>query len=292
MLTSMTGQEAISELSNLRGNLLAQVAKPIQLPEPGFALDLAARAGSEVRTFKHIHQMSMTHRENFVQSSQIKHLYLLDGFLALVEAGNPVALYGVARSMFELNAFLHEIQTRLQDVLLRLDDRNWKPLGEKYFGLIVRARFATTHPEFRELLIKNGVSAARLKPFNISNCIEGLIADAGYHDAKERYDTLCDFVHHNLASSSVSNSGSGLTDVARSAGGGEVRSTEGKLTVTQYEYPVQGKAERAVDDLAPGFLKDSRACIGWINAIPESPFPRQMVAAVTGTPTGMPMPER
>ncbi|MCX5044670.1 hypothetical protein OG921_16000 [Aldersonia sp. NBC_00410] len=288
MATSSTGGESpVTELIALRGRLIGQVGRSIQLPEPGFTLDLANRAESDVRAFKHIHQTCMLHRENFVAANQIKHLYLIDGFLTLIEAQNPVALYGVARSMVELSAFLHEISTRLQDVVLRLDDRNWKPLGEKFFGLIVRARFATTHPQFRALLAAEGLTPTRLKPFNIGNCIDGLTTEPDHQDAKTRYASLCDFVHHNLSSSSVSNSGSGVVDVARSAGGGELRHPDGSLTVTQYEYPARGKAAQAVDNLASDFLRDARACINWINMLPGSPFPQQMVTTITGHPTGL-----
>ena len=91
-----------------------------------------------------------------------------------------------------------------------------------------------------------------------------------------------------MSSSSVANSGSGVANVAWSAAGAELRSTEGELTITKYEFPVHGKTDLAVDGLTPGFLRDARACIGWINSIPRSPFPTQMVHAVTGTPIGTP----
>jgi hypothetical protein len=175
---------------------------------------------------------------------------------------------------------------RLQEVTLRIDEKTWRPLGEKYFGLIVRARFATTHPEYRKVLLAQGVPAARLKPVNITNCIQGLGAEPEHQDAARRYDMLCDFVHHNLGSSTLANSGSAVTDAARSAGGGEIRVGYGPTSITQYEYPVQGKLERAFNDLASGFLKDTRACIGWLNTTPGGPFPPEMITKMTGNPFG------
>jgi hypothetical protein len=103
------------------------------------------------------------------------------------------------------------VQKRLEDVVLHV-----KPLGEKYFGLIVRARFATTHPVYHDLLRADGVPARRLKPFDITHCVQGLTAEPEHQDATARYALLCDFVHHNLASSTTANSGSGVTDMARS----------------------------------------------------------------------------
>ena len=72
--------------------------------------------------------------------------------------------------MFELSAFLHEVQKRLQDVVLHVNEKTWQPLGERYFGLIVRARFATTHRVYSDLLRADGVPARRLKPFAITLC--------------------------------------------------------------------------------------------------------------------------
>lgn len=281
------GDEVLTQLAALRDSLVDEVGRPIQWPEPSMVLNLAARAGSELRIFKHIHQSCALHRENFVSGNQIKHLYLIDGFLSLATAENPVAIYSVARTMLELSAFLHEVARRLQEVVLRIDSQNWRPLGEKYFGLLIRARFATTNPEFRSMLGAQGVAAARLKPFSITNCIEGLASEPEHTDAETRYNGLCDFVHHNLSSLTVSNSGSGVVDVVRTAGGGELRHPDGSLSVTQYEYPVQGKADRAIEALAADFVRDARACIGWMNMVPSSPFPDQMIVAVTGNPTGL-----
>jgi hypothetical protein len=209
--------QAIAELATLCERLRDEVGKPIQWPEPAMTLNYADRRSSHVRMFKYLHQMSALHRENFVSSNQIKHLYLIDGFLALATVQNPVALYGVARSMFELSAFLHEVQKRLQDVVLHVNEKTWQPLGEKYFGLIVRARFATTHRVYSDLLRADGVPARRLKPFAITHCVQGLAAEPDHQDAIERYALLCDFVHHNLASSTTANSGSGVINIALSA---------------------------------------------------------------------------
>jgi len=113
---------------------------------------------------------------------------------------------------------------RLQDVVLHVNEKTWQPLGEKYFGLIVRARFATTHRVYHDLLRADGVPARRLKPFAITHCVQGLAAEPDHQDAIERYALLCDFVHHNLASSTTANSGSGVINIALSAHGGGMTS--------------------------------------------------------------------
>ena len=251
-MSSTENVRAVAELAALRERLVGQVSTPIQLPEPQLTPNLATRRGSDVRMFKHLQQLSVLHRENFVNGNQVKDVYLIDGFLAMATAQNPVALYALARSMFELSAFLHEVQMRLQEVVLGINEKTWLPLGEKFFGLIVRARFATTHPTYLQMLRADGVPERRLKPFNITNCIHGLAKDPEHQDATERYDSLCDFVHHNLGIATLTNSGSAVSNWARTAAGGGAVSLTGDMTITQYEYPVEGKGHRAIDDLAPG----------------------------------------
>jgi len=100
-----------------------------------------------------------------------------------------------------------------------VNDRNWLPLGEKFFALLVRARYATTNPEFRALLVEAGVPSARLKPFNITECVKRLAADPSHLDAVERYALLCDFVHHNLSSATTAPSGVRFGDTAYTGSG-------------------------------------------------------------------------
>ena len=85
----------------------------------------------------------------------------------------------------------------------------------------------------------------------------------------------------------LSNSGSGEADAARFEGGGKIRSATKPLTITRYEYPVEGKLERMANDLASSFLTDVQACIGWLNTTPGGPFPREMVITMTGNELGM-----
>jgi hypothetical protein len=160
-------------------------------------------------------------------------------------------------------------------------------LGEKFFGLIVRARFATTHPEYRKLLLADGVPARRLEPYNITHCVKGLASSPEHHDGAERYALLCDFVHHNLGSSTTANTGSGVTDALLAPNGGVIYSSNGPLTVTQYEYPAAGRIDRALDELATGFLRDVEACRFWLLRTPPSPFPGELLLRVTGTRHGM-----
>jgi hypothetical protein len=284
----LPGQAALDELAALRDRLFLQVAPAIQWPEPSATLDLASRRGSETRMFKHLQQSCLLHREHFWATSRIRHLSLIDAYLDLARSQNGMALYIVARSMFELSAFLHEVRSRLIEAAGRAD-KNWREAGEMFFGTLVRARFATSREDYKALLRDSGgLSPKRLEPFNITHCIRGLAEDVQNNDALARYDFLCDFVHHNLASATTANAGSAMAEAAYSSGGGISIMPSGG-TITQYEYPLPAKYIRALNDTGPGFLRDAYACARWMNETPEGPYPTEMVMRMTGTPFGVPM---
>src|SRR6267142_672028 len=86
---------------------------PLELPEPSPILDLASRQGSQVRQLKHLQQMCLLHAAAFVRSSQTKVMYGISGYLAMVDARNPLGIYSMARVLAELNANLCLIHSRL-----------------------------------------------------------------------------------------------------------------------------------------------------------------------------------
>lgn len=286
----LTGKQALEQLTSLRERLFPQVAPMIQFPEPAQVLDLESRRGSELRTFQHLHQSCLLHREHFWATNQIKHLSLIDAYLDLADSQNGLALYIIARSMFELSAFLHQVRSRLAEAADRAA-KNWSEAGQMFFGAIVRARFATTREDYKTLLRDEaGVSPKRLDPYRIMHCIRELASDddAGNEDAATRYAFLCDFVHHNLASATTANAGSAVADAAVSSGGGMLMTPRRGL-ITQYEYPLHSKFVRALNDTGPGFLHDALSCIRWLNELPAGPYPPQLVEQMTGTPSGVQM---
>lgn len=279
------GARALEEIRMLRERLAPDVSSPLELPEPDVTLGIEERRGQPLRIYKHILQCSVLHREHFARASMVKHMYLLDGFLSALEDENPMTLHATARGMFELSAFLHEVCARLNETVLRVTTTNWQPLGEKFFAVIARARYATSDPAFRKLLIDAGTPESRLKPFNITECVKGLSAEDGFEDSGERYASLCDFVHHNLGSATTANLGVRQGTVARSGLGGVV--TPDVQTITAYAYPVRGKINVYTDRIAPGVLRDANASIRWINELPQGPFPFEMNVQMTGTQLGI-----
>ncbi len=276
--------EGMGWLRDKYTSLRRRVEQPLELPEPNFRLDLASRANDENRMFKHIHQSCLMHATAFVRSNQIKLAYLIDAYVAMEEARNPSGTYAIARSLLELNAFLYEVKTRLSE-LINGDERNWRARGESFFGTIVRARFGTSDNSLAEKLLAAGIAKGSLKPMNVMNCISTLSAEDGFADIRPRYDRLCDFVHHNLSSQTVSSEGTFIGNVARSGGGGQLRTPRGPIT--RYRYPAEGKAHKAVDDTISGVILDQVAAVLWLNDTPDSPYRSDEIVRWTGTPFGI-----
>jgi len=282
---SKQSQEALNQLREKYDSLRIQVEKPIQFPELSLRLDVESRASDPTRMFKHIHQSSLFHAHNFLAGNKVKLPYLITGYTTMVEAENPFGVYSSARNLLELNAFLYEVSRRLIECK-EGNESDWRSRGEKFFGLIVRARFATSDPKKTELLLKDRVSKKHIKPFNIMNCIKSLAAEADFTDVQGQYASLCDFVHHNLSSQTTSNVGSFTSDVARSSGGGAIfMPTAGP--VTQYQYPVKNKAEKAIDETAVCALRNTKGVIRWLNRLPESPYSASEIQEMTGTRFGI-----
>ena len=279
---------SVVELERLRALWFASVAPTKSLPEAALVLNMKPRRNEPVRQFKYLHQMCLTHALNYRASQEVKHLTLVDAFLAMVNAENPLGLYAIARSMLELNAFLHEVQVRLSSHAEKATDTNWISAGEAFFATVVRARFATTNGGHLSTLATQGVSRRTLDPFNVMRCVDGLAEVAGSEDTRERYGLLCDFVHHNLGSATASNSGSGVSVGAFTRNGGGFRNADGSsMTVTQYGYPVRPKFDTAFKDVASGFLRDALGCTNWLELTPESVYSPELCVARTGSPFGM-----
>lgn len=259
---------------------------PFELPEPHPVLDLASRSESDLRAFKHIHQASFLHLMNLSATQKMKLIGLVDAYLLAASALNASAIYLAARSLLEQNAFLHEVQMRLVRAASKAE-ADWRGGGTEFFGVVVRARFATSRSDYVELLASEGVPRDRLKPLNVTNCLKGLALDADHQDVLDRYAFLCDYVHHNLAGATTANAGS---DVARSArhpsGGAFLFPKAGAITL--YRYPLPEKGQRALRETCLGVRADVAAAVGWINALPESPFKPDHVERVTGSLLGMP----
>lgn len=283
-LSPTTGQ-SISFLRRKYADLKVQVEAPIEFPEPALRLEMESRNSDPVRIFKYLQQMCLLHTQGFISANQIKLVYVVDAYIQMVDSANPIGVYACARGLLEFNAFLFDVTKRLLAVS-EGDAKHWRSRGEEYFGLIVRARFGTSDPSKAELLSSSGISKKHLKPFHISEAIKELSRESSFLDVALHYDLLCDFVHHNLSSQTVSNVGSFVSDTARSSGGGEILlKTPGPIT--RYQYPANSKAVKAIEETATIALRNVEGSIRWVNRCPESLFQRREIRNMTGTDFGL-----
>jgi hypothetical protein len=223
------------------------------------------------------------HSVVFRRANEIKLLYLIDAFRCLAAEQNPLGMYAVARSLLELRATLFEIVQRL--ILKRSgSSADWKNRGQGYFGIILRARYASSDPKKSDVLRDAGISRDNVKPFNVMECLKGLAERVP--EVLARYDMLCDFVHHNLSSQLVGQSNMHVDRVARSPAGGQIH-VRGDSPIMRYEYPSEPAGRFALSELPGHVADDVRACMDGLMSLPESPFTDDEVLKRTGNKMGV-----
>jgi hypothetical protein len=125
---------------------------------------------------------------------------------------------------------------------------DWRARAEQFFAVVVRARFATSDPELRLLLEREGLSPKHTKPLSIMEAINSLSRKEGFGGIRSQYDRLSDFVHHNLSSQVTVTAGVFNSTVARHHRSGGAILTPRSGPVVRYQYPVPYKAYRAIEE--------------------------------------------
>ncbi len=261
------------------------ISAQIEFPEPALKLNLESRAGDETRQFKHIHQMCLNHALNLTRALQIKVVALVDGYLDTARAHNLLGPYLFARALLELSAFIFDVSGRLKTIHDK-PDRAWRNKGEEFFVVVARARFGTSDPETRKQMIAHGVSQKLLEPLHIKHSINALYQSEKGKSLAARYDSFCDFVHHNVSSHMQSSSGFRVGDSAHSSGGGAIVLMS-QAAITRYEYPVPAKAQKAIEETLSAVVEAVGVCVDGLNAFPHSPFSEELVIRFTGSPLGV-----
>ncbi|TGG92820.1 hypothetical protein E4656_11880 [Natronospirillum operosum] len=257
----------------------------IEIPEPAMKLNMAARSGDKLRQFKYLHQMCTLHGENFVAANQIKTVALVDGYLENARLNSSLGMYLFTRSLLELAAFLHDVTDRLTSITKEPEEK-WRPKGEQFFGIIMRARFGTSNKELAKQLKTTGTSKKHLEPFNVMQSLTKLVASTEGKNLVGKYDQLCDYVHHNLSSHYTSSPGSRRGNLARSERGGTILLMKNS-GITQYKYPTPNKAKKAQSETIEIIDVSLRICIREINQLPRSPYGAKQLKEMTGSSVGL-----
>ena len=257
---------ALKELQTFNLSAGRHLTAMMQFPEPGYALDLSSRA-SVKRQYKHIHQMCTLHATHFQMANQVKTTYIVDEYLWAASRLNPIALYSAARSLLELHAMFRYIQHLLTAVCTE-EKEDWRTRGLRYFSIILQARFGTTDPHAKDILIKAGVSPKSVQLIRLRAARQMLAKELPW--IEPHYAMLCDFVHHNM-SSQRTGAYAGESLVANSAYGGALVFSE-PAPLVQYEFPRMEAGRRAIGQTALRALENLKKLVSALNDFPSLRF--------------------
>lgn len=282
--------ELLSAIGHLRELVKSALTPPgggeWDLPLIGSgSLDLASRRGDTRRSFRHIDQNATFAAAHYKLGSYVKLAMLIDGFTSAVQQDNSLVEYATGRSAIELLANSHSVRTRLYSTVAACTSRNWSDCGEKFYGITIRALFGTRDKERLQQLSSTGLfPKRRLEPFSLMDSVDALAKEAGFESLRQRYETLCDYVHHNGASLSMSHANRFSASEVGVGGQGAKIVLTGEAVFATYSDPSQRRRQRGEELVrnATWFLDDAFWAFTYINNTPDSPFTPQLRMSVIG----------
>jgi hypothetical protein len=133
-------------------------------------------------------------------------------------------------------------------------------LWEKFYGITIRALFGTRDKERLQQLSSTGLfPKRRLEPFSVMDSVDALAKEAGFESLRQRYETLCDYVHHNGASLSMSHANRFSASEVGVGGQGAKIVLTGEAVFATYSDPSQRRRQRGEELVrnATWFLDDA-----------------------------------
>lgn len=276
----------VEEMGRIHQASLEHLKGFLQLPEPSTRLDLDGRSEDEVRQFKHLHQTCLIHSTHFGQSGKLRATYLADSYLNAVRDLNPYGIYNAARALLEVYAMTAYVSRLLREASIG-DVVEWRLRGERFFETIIQARYGSTDPAKREILINSeSIDEKAVQPLRLNKARKHLEGRIDW--IEQHYVALCDVVHPNLASQRVGSAGTKAGRVARSSGGGGAMILTQESTIVHYEYGRAEPARSAVLVTADRALSCLKGIIEEHNGIPDSPYSKAEIENWTGSSFGIP----
>lgn len=211
---------------------------------------------------------------------------IVDGYIENATEKSAIGVYLFSRSLLELAAFSHDVSSRLR-VIANEPEEKWKPKGEQqFFGIIMRARFGTSNPDIAKRLKESGASKKHLEPFNVMQSLSKLMTNQNGSVLKGKYNSLCDYVHHNLSSHYTSSPGFRAGSWAHSSGGDGMIMMKDSL-ITRYKHPIPSKAEKAINETIEVVTTSLEICIESLNEMPRTPYSESQLESITGSNFGV-----
>jgi hypothetical protein len=266
---------------------MEELKNGFEIPEAQLYLNFKDRHGDKIRQIKHITQISTIHVNNHIFANQLKLLALLEDYVDAIDSNKTVGIYLYGRTIFELAAFLHDVTDRLL-ITKQITDIRWKDKGVEFFNTIIRARFGTSNSYLISLLQKGKISRRNTAPINVSFSISKLLSKKEHRRLQGKYDMLCDYVHHNFSSSTVSISGIRQESTARHSSGGAIRLPH-KSVINVYSVDQSDKSNRAAEQTMATVVDCVAVCRHALSTIPESPYSKEFLTEMTGLSSGFMM---
>lgn len=276
--------DILLKLDNIKRSSLEHLSGRLEFPEPGFHLDFTARTGA-LKQFEHAHQMCLIHATHFEMATKVKTTYLLDAYLWAALPLNAVAIYSAARSLMELRLVTNYVAHLLREAL-NGSLAEWRERGERFFSVILRARFGTSDPNLQAALQLEGCPGAVLQPFRIAHARKFAAQQHPWIEA--HYALLCDFVHPNLSSQRTAGGYAGEQQIAHSSGGGMLVLSK-PASIIHYRFPMPEPGRRAVTQTAEHALENVVALIAATNEMPRTPYGEDELLKKTGSRVGLKM---
>jgi hypothetical protein len=280
--------ELLGAIASLRGLVENALTPPgggeWNLPLVGSgSLDLESRRGDTRRSFRHVDQNAQIAALHMKLGSYVKLAMLIDGFTHAVQHDNSLVEYAAGRSAIELLANSHTIRSRLYLTVAACTPQNWTDCGEKFYGITIRALFGTRDRERQQQLISTGrFPKRRVEPFSVMDSIDALAKEPGFESLRQRYETLCDYVHHNGASLAMSQANR-FTAAEAAVGDGAKIVLPGETHFATYTDPSKRQRERGEELIRNAtWLDDALWTYIYIYNTPDSPYPPPVRMSVIG----------
>lgn len=249
------------------------------------SLDLESRRGDTRRSFRHIEQNAHISALHLKLGSYVKLAMLIDGFTNALQDDNSLVEYATGRSAIELLANCHTVRSRLYTTVAACTTQNWTDCGDKFYGITIRALFGTRDTKRQQQLASTGLFPnRRIQAFSVMDSIRALAEEPGFESLAQRYETLCDYVHHNGASLAMSHANRFTAAEAAVGVTGAKIVLPGATEFATYTDPAERHRERS-DELirnATWFLDDALWAFIYIYNTPDSPFTPDIRKSVVG----------
>jgi hypothetical protein len=165
----------------------------------------------------------------------------------------------------------------------------WIERGQRYFAVILQARYGTTDPKKKNLLRSAGLTETALQPIRIAQARKFLSREFDW--VEPHYASLCDYVHHNLSSQRTAGAFAGESATAVSSTGGMLILPSPGFLI-QYEFPLPEPGRLAVNNTASRTLMNVKGLVQALNQLPRSPYTEDELVARTGSRIGLNPPTR